>query len=36
MSAFQVGLTLLSLATGAFFAAPVAAGLANYFGPAAA
>ena len=33
LSAFQVGLTVLSLAIGAFFAAPVAAGLANRYGP---
>jgi len=32
MTAFQVGLALLSLAIGAFFAAPVAAGLSNRFG----
>ena len=33
LSAFQVGLTVLSLAIGAFFAAPAAAGLANRYGP---
>jgi EmrB/QacA subfamily drug resistance transporter len=33
MSAFQVGLTILSLAVGAFFAAPTAAALSNRFGP---
>jgi len=33
MSAFQVGLTVLSLAVGAFFAAPTAAALSNRFGP---
>jgi EmrB/QacA subfamily drug resistance transporter len=33
MSAFQVGLTVLSLAVGSFFAAPLAAGIANRFGP---
>ena len=33
MSAFQVGLTILSLAVGAFFAAPLAAGLSNRYGP---
>jgi len=33
MSAFQVGLTILSLAVGSFFAAPLAAGLANRYGP---
>jgi EmrB/QacA subfamily drug resistance transporter len=32
LTAFQVGLTVLSLAIGAFFAAPVAAGLANRYG----
>jgi EmrB/QacA subfamily drug resistance transporter len=32
MSAFQVGLTVLSLAVGSFFAAPLAAGLSNRFG----
>ena len=33
MSAFQVGLTILALAVGSFFAAPTAAALANRFGP---
>ncbi|HEX7492370.1 MAG TPA: MFS transporter [Candidatus Limnocylindrales bacterium] len=33
MSAFEVGLTILALAVGAFFAAPTAAALANRFGP---
>jgi EmrB/QacA subfamily drug resistance transporter len=33
LSAFQVGLTVLSLAVGAFFAAPVSAPLSNRFGP---
>jgi EmrB/QacA subfamily drug resistance transporter len=33
LSAFQVGLTVLALAVGSFFAAPIAAGLANRFGP---
>jgi EmrB/QacA subfamily drug resistance transporter len=33
MSAFQVGLTILALAVGAFFAAPTAAALSNRFGP---
>jgi EmrB/QacA subfamily drug resistance transporter len=33
LSAFQVGLTVLSLAVGAFFAAPLAAGLSNRYGP---
>jgi EmrB/QacA subfamily drug resistance transporter len=32
LTAFQVGLTVLSLAVGAFFAAPVAATLANRYG----
>lgn len=33
LSAFQVGLTVLSLAVGAFFAAPTSAPLSNRFGP---
>jgi EmrB/QacA subfamily drug resistance transporter len=33
MSAFEVGLLLLALAIGAFFAAPVAAGIARRYGP---
>ena len=33
MSAFEVGLLLLALAIGSFFAAPAAAGLARRFGP---
>ena len=33
LSAFQVGLTVLSLAIGAFFAAPTAAALSNRYGP---
>jgi EmrB/QacA subfamily drug resistance transporter len=33
LSAFQVGLTVLALAIGSFFAAPAAAGLANRYGP---
>jgi EmrB/QacA subfamily drug resistance transporter len=33
MSAFQVGLTILALAVGAFFAAPTAAALSNRVGP---
>ena len=33
LSAFQVGLTILALAVGAFFAAPMSAPLSNRFGP---